>query len=228
MKLFLSLLGLVALAFAITFLAPDIGKRDGVDPNVNLPWQIVVDGQGGSAVFGIRPGSSTLADLKAVFGDDLELAIVAAPGEVGALEAYYSQLRLGFVQGRMIVTLGTPPGMLAEMRERAPKAAYMESTTMKISLHPEDLVRVEQMPIRAISVIPSVNLSEETVVQRFGQAAERLPVSEKRVHLLYPDKGLDVTVDKDGKELLQYVAPRDFALLRDPLRQAVPATSSAD
>jgi hypothetical protein len=29
--------------------------------------------------------------------------------------------------------------------------------------------------------------------------------------------GLDVVVDKDGKELLQYVAPQQFARLREPL-----------
>jgi hypothetical protein len=44
-------------------------------------------------------------------------------------------------------------------------------------------------------------------------------VSEKRVHLLYPEKGLDVVVDSDGKELLQYVAPRNFAELREPLHK---------
>ena len=37
------------------------------------------------------------------------------------------------------------------------------------------------------------------------------------MHLLYPMQGLDVMVDKDGKELLQYVAPQQFAHLRDPL-----------
>ena len=54
---------------------------------------------------------------------------------------------------------------------------------------------------------------------RFGEPGERLVVSEKRVHLLYPDKGLDVVVDGNGKELLQYVAPRDFAELREPLNK---------
>ena len=76
---------------------------------------------------------------------------------------------------------------------------------------------VNDLPVKAISVIPTVNLDEATVIQRFGQPGERLVMSEKRVHLLYPEKGLDVVVDADGKELLQYVAPRDFAMLRAPL-----------
>jgi hypothetical protein len=103
----------------------------------------------------------------------------------------------------------------------------MESTTRRITLHPDDLAAADNLPIKAISVIPTVNLDEATVVQRFGPPGERLVVSERRVHLLYPDKGLDVVVDADGKELLQYVAPRNFALLRDPLQASASAKAVA-
>jgi hypothetical protein len=34
-------------------------------------------------------------------------------------------------------------------------------------------------------------------------------------------------VDADGKELLQYVAPRNFALLRDPLQASASAKAVA-
>jgi len=56
------------------------------------------------------------------------------------------------------------------------------------------------------------------IVQRFGQPAERVRTAENIEHLLYPDKGLDVVLDSDAKELLQYVAPREFARLREPLK----------
>jgi hypothetical protein len=150
-------------------------------------------------------------------GGEIEVAIIAEPGEVGTLEGYYSQVSLGFVLAKVIATVDAKKEAISEMRDRAIKAKHMESTTRRITLHPDDLAAADNMPIKAISVIPTVNLDEATVVQRFGPPGERLVVSETRVHLLYPDKGLDVVVDRDGKELLQYVAPRDFALLRDPL-----------
>jgi len=218
MKLALSILALIVLALLLPFLLPDLGKQSGVDPNANLPWQIEMDGQGGSRVFGVSPGTSLLGDVRDRLGGDLEVAIIAAPDEVGMVEAYFSQVLLGFVQARVIVTVDASPAMVTAMRERALKAEHMESTTRKIRLHPDDLASVYRMPVKALSVIPSVNLDEATVIQRFGQPEERLPVSEKRVHLLYPAKGLDVIVDADGKELLQYVAPRDFAMLREPLK----------
>lgn len=217
MKAALSIIALVLLAIIVPFLIPDLGRRSGVDPEQNLPWQLEADGQGGSRVFGLRLGESTLGDVGARFGIERELAIIATPEEAGGLEVFFNQAALGFVTARVILVLETTPEQIIAMRERALKAEYMESTTRKIKLHPSDVLAAEALPIRSISVIPTVNLDEATVVQRFGAPSERVVVSEKRVHLLYPERGLDVIVDGEGKELLQYVAPRQFAALREPL-----------
>ena len=227
MKFALSLIAFIIAALVIPFLIPGLGKQEGADPNRDLPWQIDVDGRGGSTVFGLSPGASTLGDVRRKFGDEIEVAIVAEPEEIGSLEAYYAQLPLGFVLAKVIFTVDLPSEAITAMRERALKAKHMDSTTRKITLHPDDLAAADKMPIKAISVIPAVNLDEATVVQRFGKPGERLQVSEKRVHLLYPESGLDAVVDGDGKELLQYVAPRQFAALRDPLKVTEEAKTSA-
>ena len=220
MKFALSLIALVLLALVLPFFIPGSGKQEGVDPDSNLPWQIAVDGQGGSTVFGLQPGVSTLGDVRRRLGNEIEVAIIAEPNETGALEGYYSQVPLGFVLAKMIVTVDVPDEAISAMRERAVRAKHMESTTRRITLHPDDLAAADRLPIRAISVIPTVNLDEATIVQRFGEPGERIVVSDKRTHLLYPKLGLDVVVDKDGKELLQYVAPQQFARLREPLLAA--------
>ncbi|MBL8421628.1 MAG: hypothetical protein JNK92_13455 [Dechloromonas sp.] len=217
MKFALSLISLVLLALIVPFFLPGAGKQGGVDPDSNLPWQITVDGQGGSSVFGLKPGVSTLGDVRRRLGSEIEVAIIAEPNEIGTLEGYYAQVPLGFVLAKMIVTVDVPDAAISTMRERALKAKHMESTTRRITLHPDDLAAADQRPIRAISVIPTVNLDETTIVQRFGEPGERIVVSAKRTHLLYPKLGLDVVVDKDGKELLQYIAPQQFARLREPL-----------
>ena len=218
MKFALSLIAFIIVALLVPFLFPGLGKQEGVDPNSKLPWQITLDGQGGSSVFGLQPGVSTLGDVRRQLGSEIEVAIIAEPNEVGLLEGYYGQVPLGFVLAKMIVTVDASVAQITAMRERASRAKHMESTTRKITLHPEDMAAVDALPIKAISVIPNVNIDEATVLERFGPPGERLAVSEKRVHLLYAERGLDVVVDSDGKELLQYVAPRHFALLREPLK----------
>ena len=219
MKFAFSLIALVIAALVIPFFIPGMGKQAGVDPNVNLPWQIETDDRGGSRVFGLSPGFQTLGEMRAILGADSELAIIARPDEVGSLEVYFNQIALGFVLAKMVLTVDASPEMVLAMRERALKAEHMESTTRKIRLHPDDVAAADRMLVRAVSVIPTVNLDEATIIQRFGQPGDRIPMSEKRVHLLYPEKGLDIVVDADGKELLQYVAPKDFALLHEPLRK---------
>lgn len=224
MKSALAIIALIVVALVVPFLIPGLGQRAGVDPNANLPWQIEVDGQGGSRVFGVRPGTQTLGEVRAVLGGEApEVAIIATPNEVGTLEAYYTELPLGFVLAKVILTVDTTPEMITAMRERAPKGQYMESATRKIFLHPDDKLAADALPVRAISVIPKASLDEATVIQRFGAPGARVPIGDKRVHLLYPEKGLDVVVDADGKELLQYVAPRDFERLREPLQKEAAA-----
>ncbi len=210
MKTALYVIAFILAALIIPFLLPSPSSPQGGNPDQNLPWQITVDETGQSHVFGVTPGVSTLAQIRQKLGEEVDLAIIAAPGEVGSLEAYYNQISLGFVMGRMILTLEQTPEAITAMRERAPKAEHMESTTKKISLHPDDLALANQSVVRAISLIPSSNLEEAVILQRFGEPAERFQVSEGLVHYLYPQKGLDIVWSAKGKEVLQYVAPKNF------------------
>jgi len=182
-----------------------------------LPWQIDVAADGSSRVFGLTLGRSTLDDARARLGSDVQVAVVGATGEAGSLEAYFQTVAAGFIGGKMILTLDVPAETIAGMRERAVKTEYMESTTRKMTLGAGDLPLANRAPIRAIAFVPAVNLDEAMVLGRFGIPAERIRGGGQVEHLLYPTKGLDVALDGKSKEVLQYVAPRDFARLRQPL-----------
>lgn len=219
MKKFLGWLGLTVLAIVLPF-AWGVLRGGGAAPagaGIGLPWEIrVVDGH--SEVFGLRPGESRLGEVRERLGDDLEVAIIARGGEAGAVEAYYSQIELGFVAARLILTLDLAPAEVETLKARAAKVEIMGSGARKFSLSAVDRTALDARIVKALGVIPAVNLDEATLVQRFGPAEEWLAVSPTRVHLLYASKGVDLIVDTEGKEFFQYVAPRDFALLRDPLR----------
>jgi hypothetical protein len=95
----------------------------------------------------------------------------------------------------------------------------MQSTTRKATLAEADRAAVLAAPIRGIAFIPSAQLDESVILERFGQPSERIRVNEHLEHLLYPAKGLDIVLDSKGKELMQYVAPARFEDLRAPLRK---------
>lgn len=219
MKRYWLIASLVLAAVLLSWFIPNPGQPLDAKALALLPWSIEVLPNGNSKIFGVRLGEANLGDLQQILGDDMELAIVAGPDEIGELEAYYSHLLLGYIQARMIVTVDVPKEQIIRMRERAPKAEYMESATRKIRLHPEDSTAARLLPIRALAVIPAANLDEAAIVERFGPPGELLQVSVARRHLLYPEKGLDIVLDREGKELLQYVPPRHFSILREPLRE---------
>jgi hypothetical protein len=205
----------VLLAAPLLFISDD-GKRV-EQPSEGLPWQIDVLADGTTRVFGLMPGLSTLDDARVRFGPDAQIALIIAQGETGSVEAYYESVKAGFVTGKMILALETSLAQRENMLKRAIKAEFMESATRRITLADTDLQELGKAKLSAIAFIPSANLAEDIVLQRFGVPAERVRSSEQTEHFLYPERGLDLRLDAKGKELLQYVAPREFARLRDPL-----------
>jgi hypothetical protein len=60
-------------------------------------------------------------------------------------------------------------------------------------------------------------LHEESTRAHFGIPVEDLPVSAQEQHLLYPELGLDLVLNADGKDVLQYLSPNDFDVHRAQL-----------
>lgn len=212
--LFIAIILLVLVA-PLLFVGPgetqDAGQMEG------MPWQIEKQPDGTTRVFGLVPGRSTLDDARGRFGVEPSVAMIVAPGESGSLEAFFDGVTIGPVTGKVILTLASSAAEREQMLQRARKAEYMKSTTRKLELGDEDLRLAGGRAIAAIALIPSANLDEQIILQRFGTPAERIRSGENIEHFLYPDRGLELRLDLKGKEVLQYVAPAEFSRLRDPL-----------
>lgn len=217
MKSIALFIALLLALLALPMLMPSgPGQRPDANP-VTLPWQIERLPEGGSRVFGLTLGRSTLQDARQQLGGDVQVALIVAPGETGSLEAYYESIDAGAVKGKMVLTLETSLAQREQILARARKVDYMQSAARRVDLGADDLRQADRARIIAIAFIPAANLDEQVVLQRFGVPGERIRSSEYKEHFLYPDKGLDLQLDAKGKEVLQYVAPRDFARLRAPL-----------
>lgn len=185
-------------------------------PVTGLPWQIDLLPGGDTRVFGLTPGHTTLGEAIELLGEeDMDLAIIAAPDETGSLEAYYSRYSSGPITGRLILLLDLEPEELAGMRQRA----FQDRGTRRYHLHPDDLPLAFTAPVNVINFIPSYNLDEAIARQRFGPPAGIIQVGEQERHLLYPDKGLDLILNANGKEVLQYLPPGRFNSYRARLQQ---------
>jgi len=96
--------------------------------------------------------------------------------------------------------------------------ARRKAGTHRLLLDEGDLPTARRAAVRAITFMPTFDLDEEITRARFGLPAEVLPVSAQEQHLLYPETGLDIVLNADGKDVLQYLSPEDFDTHRAQLQ----------
>jgi hypothetical protein len=221
----LAALAVVLVAFAPTlwrtFSAAPAARVAGAAPGV--PWTIEALPDGVTRVFGLNLPGSTLLDAQAAWGDELQLALMASRDQPAALEAYVENYRSGPITGRLVLSASATPKALSRWREHASKEQPVSADTRRIALRADDRAEALHAPIVGIGFIPSARLDAETLRLRFGEPTQRVPGAGQVEHWLYPDKGLAILFDPQGRELLQYVAPAEFERrLHAPLLKALP------
>jgi len=213
---FLGVLLLTVLALGVAMLMP--GKAP--EGPVYLPWEIEQTASGSTSVFGLELGQSTLADAERRFAESYEVSMFARDGGEKVVEAYFDTIALSGLRAKVVLVMGLTPEQLNGFYERGVRIATMGGGNRKVTLADDDMVALAALPIATLTYIPKADLSADLVAARFGQPAER--VREKGAegsveHWLYPQHGLDVALHEKGKEVLQYVQPARFELLRAPL-----------
>lgn len=214
-KIFLGVLSITLVALAIALLLPG-GRSPEGEPR--LPWLTQVDEQGTLSVFGISLGESTLQQARGSLQSQGKATLFQAPDGEYRTEVYFQRLFLSGLKADLVLTLAVSTTDAAAMFERGERISQMGSGTRKIELSSRDLEALGQQRIESITFIPATDLDADLIRGRFGDPA-RL-VTEQRspiTHWLYPDRGLDIALNPDGKEIFQYVNPADFEKLTRPL-----------
>ena len=197
---------------------PFVFKDDGKQTLKGLPWQVALLADGSSQVFGLTLDKSTLGDAVATLGTDMELAVIAAGDEAGNLEMYYPNYRAGLLGGKLILATARDDASTMAYRLNAVKTEILKTGSRKYVLTQEDYEKAFKSVITNIAFIPAVNLDHDTIIKRFGQPGA-IVHQDELVHYLYPEKGLALALSEEGKEVLQYVSPRLFDRLQEPLEK---------
>lgn len=208
---------------ALSYFALKPSTEDNPEFTQQLPWQIEQLNEGGTRIFGIRPGQTRVIEALSILGEDHDLAIIIDQADKAGLEIYYSHFKAGPLAGKLILSVNTTTVDLEAMAEDANKADFMASGARKFELNRKDLNSIQTLSIKGISFLPSASLSREIIEQRFGKAEKEFMV-DKDLYFLYPKLGLSITLNDKTKEVLQYVHPDDFASLRAPLETRVKTT----
>lgn len=216
----IALLLILAIGASLVFFSQQAPKMDSSSAALqhNLPWQIERQG-GNSRVFGITLGISTLTEAIAAIDREYELAILAKYQQAGALELYYHHFNAGQLQGKLILVADIDDSDLVAMKAAAASHKTLDNGTQKYTLSQQQQQAIQQRRIRSITFAPIARLDQSMIEQRFGQAEQQIDSGEHISHYLYPQLGLDILIDKKGKDLLQYVAPSQFTILQQNVLQ---------
>ena len=220
-RMILSILAAAVLGFVgIMLLLPEERAED---PTPRLPWQVERDAQGRTRVFGFTLGETPLSEVQRVFAEPGEINLFArldANQEATdfAVEAYFEQIYLNRLRGDFVIGLQADAATLAPMFERGLRISQLGSGAKKVELDPADIASLAALPIASITYLPWKSLDTEIVTQRFGTPAEQRVEPETGVtHWLYPDRGMDLAMDKKGGVVIQYVNREAFGRLVEPL-----------
>ena len=210
---------IIALVLLALFLLVD-KKSDNSSRIVQAyPWQVNVLENGRSQIFGLVLGESQLKDVDLILKSTPKVALFEL-NEKLALEAYYKNISLGGLIGSFIFTLDASEQELVKIKNESMKKEPAENKGKRYELDKPASDKAKLLVIKNLIYIPTAQLDEEMIVKRFGKPEHKIKLKTKELgwHYLYPEKGLDLIYKEEGKEVLQYVLPKNFNLLLVPLQ----------
>lgn len=192
------------------------------------PWEITRTAPATVLAFGLHLPGTRLADARARWGEELQLALVESSGRGLALEAYVERWHGGGLTGRLVLAAEASARDREAWRDRSPRREVLEGGARRWALSVDDLPAALAAPVVGLSFLPGSRVDGTMLQQRLGVAPERLPQPPLE-HWLYADRGLAVALDPSrGRAVLQVTAPADFeARLAAPLRQALSAAAAS-
>jgi hypothetical protein len=190
--------------------APPNNKTD-------LPWHIEHPTPDSVRIFGLTLGQATTNEAEQHFKELGKPSLFKSPDGKLVAEMFFAQVDMAGLKSKIVLNIAVPDAKLQDMYERGLRMNATESGK-QITLAPDDITELRTLPISSLTYMPSVRLDEGIFSKRFGQPAQR--IKEKKsgaIHWLYPQHGLDIAFGGEEKAVLQYVPPKDFAKLVQPL-----------
>jgi len=205
-----------ALALAVALYAP--GGRT-PESNPRLPWQIDIRPDGKATIFNLTLGVSTLSDASREFRADAKVNLFHSTTQTDSLEAYFDRLYISGIKANIVLSLVVDKPTLKGIYDRGIRISKLGDGTKKITLAPKDMSIASEAVIEQITYLPTTDLDEQLVRSRFGKPSNIITEKSGIAHWLYPKNGLDIALNKEGKEVFQYINPGRFDEIMTPLKE---------
>lgn len=170
-----------------------------------LPWNAQFNEQGQLEALGITLQQTTLREAMEVFGKDVEIKLFTnKEGGDKKVEAYFTVIYIGAIKASIAVNLDVSDAELETVYNRGAKISPITSGGREVKLSSEDNLNFLEKRIENITLIPRKNLDERSIEMRFGEADRRAIGVDGLERLYFNRMGLEMILDPDGPEALQY------------------------
>lgn len=215
----LKIIGGVILLSAAIFLGALFIPESTTQNTQGMPWQIdKIDNT--TRVFNLTLGKSTLSEAENILLGDAEVSLFRSQENAHSVEAYFDKVMLGGLSAKIVLVMDISEPELGAIYSRGVRISKLGSGGNKVSIATEDLHRVRSSAIAGITYLPAINLNADQLISRFGQPLKRIKEPDNNTeHWLYPEIGLDVTLNEQGKDILQYIEPAKFSKISEPLEK---------
>ena len=175
-----------------------------IPDNQAMPWQSYVNDQGKTVVFDLTMGESTLAESMRLFGSEVEASLFEDKDQKQTLEVFFSSTKVGGISAKVIVNLALNNQQFDHLNSNIKETEVMPTGNKKTIFNQTGESSMFNLTISALTFIPSADLSPDTLLGLFKKPArvESLETGVEYWH--YPDKGLRIIVDTEGKEILEF------------------------
>lgn len=170
-----------------------------------LPWKSHFDKQGKLHALGLTMHESTLKDAMKLYGKDVEVKLFSHKDESNkTLEAYFPTIYIGTIKAALALRLDAKPTAIEHAYSNGKKTVPTGSGEREVELYNSDIVGFFDTPISSLTLIPRKDLNPDSISKRFGQADLKETQSDGLDHWFFYKLGLEMIIDKEGPEALQY------------------------
>ncbi len=197
----LVLIGSILGLLLILFFQPD---REAID-NRLLPWNAQFDKSGKLHALGLTIHESTLADAMTLYGKDVEVKIFSNQDESNkSLEAYFPVMYIGAIKAALAVRLEVSPAELDAAYAMGKTITTNTSGMREVELYSSELEKLLSKNISSLTLVPRNHLTERAISKRFGEPDHKEIQSDNLPHLFFDKLGLEMIIDQEGPDALQY------------------------
>ncbi len=184
---------------------------------ISTPWAIKTYRDGSLQVLNIHLGSTTLQEVIDSHSAPDNIALFTHDNKPQTIEAYFSYAPTGPLRAKLVLTLSASRSDMIKMMERATSLSVTTDGHRKLFLSNDDQQSLLTHSVESLTLIPDYSGLDATYFrQRLGEPVATHKESESAVSWYYPQKGLTVLIDDDGKEVFQYQNPSDFNRTKEP------------